>query len=82
MKIPVTRNISTTLNDVVGFLYIPEEMAASMASCFAEGLGYKLDACVGKDGDTFKLLSLSISAVPVESQVSKPLSTSSDTCSP
>ena len=63
MKIPVSKSLSTDVNDLVGYLDIPQDMVDNMAACIGEGLEFKLDACVQKDGDTFKLLHVSIIAV-------------------
>lgn len=68
-KIPVSNNLSTEVNDLVGYLDVPQDMADNMAACFGEGLGFKLDACVQKDGDTFKLLHVSIVSVSGQPEV-------------
>ena len=67
MKIPVTKELSTEVDDLVGCLDIPHSIADNMARGLANGIEYKLLGCVEQDGNEFRLRHVSIKAVPVES---------------
>ena len=66
MKIPITKNLSTDVLDLVGTLDVPEDMADYMAECYTYDLGFKVDACVEiQDGKpVLKYVSLSAFQVP------------------
>jgi hypothetical protein len=66
MKFPITKNLSTEVNDIVGYIDIPQSVADDMAACFGGGIGFKLNACVSKNGETYTLRHISIDAITKE----------------
>ena len=53
------------LNDLVGYMEIPQNLADQLAAGFAAGVEFKLNACVQKDNDGFKLSYVTINAIPM-----------------
>ena len=65
MKIPISKNLSTHISDLVGTLEIQQDMADDMAKCYFQNLGFKIDACVEILDGKPSLKLVSISAMPV-----------------
>lgn len=65
MRIPVVKNLSSDGNvtDVIGFLELPDDMASAMASGFANGLGWKIDANIIHK-EHYELNNVRISGIP------------------
>jgi hypothetical protein len=65
MKIPISKSLLMERNDLVGYMEIPLNLADELAASFAAGVEFKLNACVQKDNDSFKLSYVTISAIPM-----------------
>ena len=66
MKFPIVKNSSIELTDIIGYLEIPEDMADTMATSFANGLRFELRACVEQNEGKWNLHHVSINATPVQ----------------
>ena len=65
MKIPITKNLSTDIQDLVGTLDIPQETADYMAECYTNNLKFEVNACVEIQDNKPVLKHVSLSAAPV-----------------
>ena len=69
MKIPITKNLSTDIQDSVGALDVPDDMAEYMAECYTHNLKFEVNACVEIQDDKPVLKHVSLSAVPVKTTI-------------
>lgn len=67
MKIPITKELSTSVYDLLGVLDIPDSYADHLAKILAAGLTIKVCAVIGKYGDNHTLKLVSFNGSPVES---------------
>lgn len=66
VTIPVTRNLSTDVLNLVGTLEIPADFADYMAECYTHDLDFRMAACVAIQDGKPVLKHVSLFAIPVK----------------
>lgn len=66
IKIPITTDFSIELNNLIGHLAIPKQIADAIAEMAARGLKLELVPCILNENGKYSLVNLSIAAIPVE----------------
>ena len=66
MRIPLSRNLSRDIRDIIGHLEIPEQTADSIAAMMRNGLRFELAASVTDDSGNAKLTMVSIVCIKAE----------------